>query len=92
MSNVLLFREPSGIQDRYEQLFQQSSNYSAKSLPVLETVHCNIGSLSSRLLEEYEEFSGVIITSKRSCDALNESLQCSLGSDDLKERSKALGR
>ncbi|KAH6904409.1 tetrapyrrole biosynthesis, uroporphyrinogen III synthase [Coprinopsis sp. MPI-PUGE-AT-0042] len=86
MPNVLLFREPS-TQDRYEQLFQDYPHYTAKSIPVLETVHCNIDSLSTHLLKDYDQFSGVIITSKRSCDTLHESLQCSQQEDGI---SKAL--
>ncbi|KAH6904405.1 hypothetical protein BKA70DRAFT_1296563, partial [Coprinopsis sp. MPI-PUGE-AT-0042] len=60
-------------QDRYERLFQTHSRYTAKSIPVLETVHRNIDSLSTHLLKDYDGFNGVIITSKRSCDALHES-------------------
>ena len=94
MPNVLLFREPSGGQDRYEQLFQES-NYSSTSVPVLETVHSNLDSLGTSLLKDYDGYSGIIITSKRSCDALHESLLLSLDDDDHGERghhSEALGR
>jgi hypothetical protein len=90
MPNILLFREPSpDSTDRYEDLFHAHPGYTAKSIPVLETVHTNIDLLSTHLKDQFTELSGVVITSKRSCDALNESLQRICEERDI---SGALGR
>jgi uroporphyrinogen-III synthase len=76
MKNVLLLREPSeGTSDRYESAFSQAG-YNPISLPVLETVHTHTPHLRDILLHGpgSQDISGVIITSKRSCEAFKEAL------------------
>ncbi|TFK27260.1 tetrapyrrole biosynthesis, uroporphyrinogen III synthase [Coprinopsis marcescibilis] len=88
MANVLLFREPTAgpSQDRYETLFNDAG-YTAKCVPVLETVHTNVPELGRTVLRDHEGYSGVVVTSKRSCDAFQEALQGLRGEEGL---SKAL--
>ncbi|CAA7262702.1 unnamed protein product [Cyclocybe aegerita] len=77
MSNVLLLREPSSDSlDRYEVAFR-SENYHPLSVPVLETVHTNISRLRDIIQKgpQLQGIQGVVITSKRSCDAWKEALQ-----------------
>ncbi|KAG2005787.1 hypothetical protein CC2G_002159 [Coprinopsis cinerea AmutBmut pab1-1] len=84
MPNVLLFRDPvpGPSTDPYEDLFQQQNlGYTTKCVPVLETTHANIDELASRLVKGYEKYSGMVITSKRSCEAVHEALS-NLSSDD----------
>ncbi|TFK37545.1 tetrapyrrole biosynthesis, uroporphyrinogen III synthase [Crucibulum laeve] len=77
MSNVLLLRSP--IQeptDRYEAAFL-FAGYHPISVPVLETVHINLDALERIVQAEpiSKNYGGVILTSKRSCDALGAALQ-----------------
>ena len=70
MSNVLLLREPSEGSDKYEKIFQ-SAGYHPISVPVLETSLMNVSALGDIIREgpEMRRLNGVVITSKRSCDA-----------------------
>ena len=68
MSNVLLLREPSqGVPDRYQTTLT-SSGYRTICVPVLETVHTNLNALKD-IIRDPKAFRGVIITSKRVCEA-----------------------
>ncbi|EDR09617.1 uncharacterized protein LACBIDRAFT_318859 [Laccaria bicolor S238N-H82] len=68
MSKVLLLREPSqGVPDRYQTTLT-SSGYRTICVPVLETVHTNLNALKD-IIREPKAFRGVIITSRRVCDA-----------------------
>ena len=63
------------MSDRYESVFL-SAGYYPISVPVLETVHVNFPMLRDILCDGPEAlgFSGVVITSKRSCEALGMAL------------------
>lgn len=77
MVNILLLREPSDPPpDRYETAFA-FAGYEPVSIPVLETVHTNRETLLSLINEgpSANGVSGVVITSKRSCDAWGEALR-----------------
>jgi len=77
MVNVLLLREPSkDTPDRYETAFSAAGHHPI-SIPVLETLHTNIPRLRDIIQEGPKAlgYNGVIITSKRSCDAWSEALQ-----------------
>lgn len=71
MANVLLLRAPSqGEEDRYSTTFN-NAGYNAISVPVLETVLTNLTTLKA-IVEKgptAECLEGVIITSRRACDA-----------------------
>jgi uroporphyrinogen-III synthase len=71
-TKVLLLREPSTppTPDRYESAFL-SAGYHPISLPVLETVHVNLPVLKDIICDgpKAHGFVGVVITSKRSCEA-----------------------
>lgn len=86
MANVLLLREPSqDHEDRYEALFKQAG-FNPISIPVLETLLCHISKLTDYLHSATENgISGVIITSKRSCEAIGAALKTSrdLGRDSV---------
>lgn len=77
MSNILLLREPAeGTLDRYETAFS-IAGYHPISIPVLETLHTNIPRLRDIIQQGPKAlgYNGVIITSKRSCDAWRDALQ-----------------
>lgn len=77
IGNVILLREPTnGAVDRYETAFTDAG-YFAMSLPVLETLHTNISDLGNiiSLGPSSQSITGVLITSKRSCDAWQQALQ-----------------
>ncbi|KDR73927.1 hypothetical protein GALMADRAFT_250616 [Galerina marginata CBS 339.88] len=77
MSKVLLLREPSlDAPDRYELAFKVAG-YHPTSISILETVHHDIPGLSEIVKSgpEAQGFTGVIVTSRRSCDAWREALQ-----------------
>ena len=77
MANVLLLREPSeNVPDRYHAAFS-AAGYFPTSVPVLETLHTNIPRLRDIIKNgpKVLGYNGVIITSKRSCDAWREALQ-----------------
>jgi uroporphyrinogen-III synthase len=91
MANVLLLREPSeDIPDRYETAFS-AAGYHPISIPVLETLYTNIPRLRDIIQEGPKAlgYNGVIITSKRSCDAWKEALQ--LLSDSALDDIHAIG-
>lgn len=68
MSNVLLLRESSqGVPDRYLTTLT-SSGYRTICVPVLETVHTNLDALKD-IIRDPKAFRGVIITSRRACEA-----------------------
>jgi uroporphyrinogen-III synthase len=82
MVNILLLREPSDSPpDRYETAFS-AAGYKPVSIPVLETVHTNLKTLRSLINGGHSAngISGVVITSKRSCDAWGEALKMFQGS------------
>lgn len=69
--NVLLLREPSEDgPDIYETTFK-TAGFNPVSLPILETVYENLPVLSQAISNGPVErgVSGVVITSKRSCEA-----------------------
>ncbi|KAF9476896.1 tetrapyrrole biosynthesis, uroporphyrinogen III synthase [Pholiota conissans] len=77
MRNILLLRELSeSAPDRYELAFSEAG-YNPISLPVLETVLTNLSTFRDILLQgpRLQDISGVIVTSKRSCEAFKEALQ-----------------
>ncbi|KAF8153945.1 tetrapyrrole biosynthesis, uroporphyrinogen III synthase [Crassisporium funariophilum] len=76
MANVLLLREPSGTCDRYESAFTLAG-YHPISIAVLETSYTNLSSLRDIIQQgpKVHGYSGVVVTSKRSCDAWREALQ-----------------
>ncbi|KAF9007040.1 tetrapyrrole biosynthesis, uroporphyrinogen III synthase [Cyathus striatus] len=87
MANVLLLRGPSSEsssseKDKYEPVFS-AAGYNALSIPVLETVFANLDSLQSIISHgpQQEGVGGVLLTSKRSCDAWREILQCGVAQD-----------
>lgn len=74
--NVLLLHEPSQEgNDKYEAALRNAL-YNPVSVPVLETVLCNLAELSGYMQHVYQENSivGVVITSKRSCEAISAAL------------------
>ncbi len=77
MANVLLLREPSEGADKYERIFQ-SAGYHPVSVPVLESLLMNVSPLADIIREgpAMRRLNGVIITSKRSCDAWQGALDC----------------
>lgn len=82
MVNILLLREPSDpLPDRYETAFA-NAGYNPASIPVLETIHTNLETMRSLINggPSANGISGVVITSKRSCDAWGEALKMLLGS------------
>ena len=82
MANVLLLREPSeDTPDRYQTAFS-TAGYHPISVPVLETLCTNIPRLRNIIQEGPKAlgYKGVIITSKRSCNAWREALQLLSGS------------
>jgi uroporphyrinogen-III synthase len=90
MANVLLLREPSiDAPDRYEAAFHEAG-YHPISIPVLETVHDNISGLGDIIKNgpSSQSFRGVIITSKRSCDAWRGALELLKESDINKTEKK----
>ncbi|KJA22650.1 hypothetical protein HYPSUDRAFT_66868 [Hypholoma sublateritium FD-334 SS-4] len=77
MGNVILLRDPSeAAPDRYEAAFA-AEGFHPVSVPVLDTVHTNISNLADivRRGPAAQTLSGVIITSKRSCEAWRKALQ-----------------
>lgn len=77
MVNILLLREPAdSAPDRYETAFA-NAGYKPVSIPVLETVHTELEALRSLINggPSAKGVSGVVITSKRSCDAWGEALK-----------------
>ncbi|KDR80206.1 hypothetical protein GALMADRAFT_153869 [Galerina marginata CBS 339.88] len=77
MANVLLLREPTvDAPDPYELAFKEAG-YHPMSIPVLETIPCNISTLGNVIKDgpTLQGFSGVVITSRRSCDAWRVALQ-----------------
>jgi len=77
MTNVLLLREPSEDgQDRYEAIFTEAGYYTV-SIPVLETAYTNVENLRDIIHggPHASGLDGVIVTSKRSCDAWREALR-----------------
>ena len=91
MANVLLLREPSqDSPDRYQTAFS-AAGYHPVSIPVLKTIHTNISHLRDIIQEGPEAlgYNGVIITSKRSCDAWKEALR--LLSDSAPDDTRAIG-
>ena len=77
MANVLLLRELSqDIPDKYQTAFS-AAGYHPISVPVLETLHTNIPHLRDIIQEGPKAlgYNGVIITSRRSCDAWREALR-----------------
>lgn len=76
MANVLLLREPAKDgPDRYEQAFKQVG-YHPVSIPVLATVHDDVNNLVEIVKNgpETYDLGGVVITSKRSCEAWGKAL------------------
>jgi len=67
---VLLFKEPTP-DAKYERVLSQAG-YEARCVPVLETILTNVSQLAELLLSE--QLSGIVLTSKRSCDSLSEAL------------------
>jgi len=66
--NVLLVRNPpEDTPDRYHQHLQ-SIGLRPYSVPVLETVHTNLGDLREIVQEKSSDYGGVIMTSSRSAD------------------------
>ncbi|KAF8968791.1 tetrapyrrole biosynthesis, uroporphyrinogen III synthase [Flammula alnicola] len=93
MINVLLLREPSeDAPDRYESAFA-GAGYHPVSIAVLETVHTNISSLRDLIQggPKAKGLSGVVITSKRSCDAWREALQLLRDRDRMTEFNSLVG-
>ena len=77
MGNVILLRDPSeSTPNRYEAAFV-AAGFHPVSVPVLETVHTNISDLAAivRRGPEAQALAGVLITSKRSCEAWRKVLQ-----------------
>jgi uroporphyrinogen-III synthase len=73
MSNILLLRSPSETTpDPYERILGEAS-YSSHSIPVLDTAFTNLESLQHIIAAGpgSKSYAGVIITSKRSCEALD---------------------
>ncbi|KAL9710710.1 uroporphyrinogen-III synthase [Leucoagaricus gongylophorus] len=71
MPNVILLHTPTeSPSDPYETALHGAS-LNASSIPVLETSFVNLPHLRSLILDgpQYRAFAGVIITSKRSCEA-----------------------
>ena len=67
--NVLLVRNPSeDISDRYHQHLQSIGLY-PHSVPVLETVHTNLGDLRNIVQRKSSGYGGVIMTSSRSAES-----------------------
>ena len=74
MNNVLLLRSPNNDSpDKYESALQ-AVGYHPLSVPVLETVLVNSDDLSRIIRTDPQEsnFSGVVVTSARSCEAWKE--------------------
>ncbi|KAF7759628.1 hypothetical protein Agabi119p4_11323 [Agaricus bisporus var. burnettii] len=72
MSNILLLRSPSETApDPYERMLEHAS-YSAHSISVLETSFTDLQNLQNLIAAgpDFKDYVGVIITSKRSCEAL----------------------
>lgn len=91
MANVLLLRDRSeDTLDRYETAFSAAGYYPI-SIGVLETIHTNIPRLRDIIQEGPKSlgYNGVIVTSKRSCDAWREALQ--LLSDSAPDDTHAIG-
>lgn len=91
MANVLLLRDRSeDTLDRYETAFSAAGYYPI-SIGVLETLHTNIPRLRDIIQEGPKSlgYNGVIVTSKRSCDAWREALQ--LLSDSAPDDAHAIG-
>ena len=85
MTNVLLLREPSeGTPDRYQTALS-AAGYLPISVPVLETLYTNIPHLRDVIQKGPKAlgYHGVIITSKRSCDAWRQALQLLSPDDDI---------
>jgi len=79
--NVLLVRNPSeDTPDRYHQRLQ-SIGLRPYSVPVLETVHTNLGDLHDIVKGKSSGYGGVIMTSSRSAecwDLIREELSSTL--------------
>lgn len=100
MVNVLFLREPSDDgPDRYHEVFR-TAGYNPISVPVLETSFTNLNALG-HIIEEGPTprgLNGVVITSKRSCEAwgealnlLQEKVQLSVGGDVLEATQPRVG-
>ncbi|KAF9528794.1 tetrapyrrole biosynthesis, uroporphyrinogen III synthase [Crepidotus variabilis] len=79
MTSVLLLRSPAEeAEDRYELAFR-NAGYRPVSIPVLETLICHSSELAEYILSKPREIGifGVIVTSKRSCEALGAALKAS---------------
>ncbi|KAF9442818.1 tetrapyrrole biosynthesis, uroporphyrinogen III synthase [Macrolepiota fuliginosa MF-IS2] len=82
MSNILLLRSPAETSpDPYESVLRDAS-HSAYSITVLETSFTNLPTLQCLITgnPRPKAYSGVIITSKRSCEAWTTALQNCLSS------------
>ena len=82
-SPVLLLREPSADgPDKYESAFSQAG-YIPISVSVLETVLVNVPKLKDLILKGPTSagIEGVIVTSKRSCEAWREALKLAVDTD-----------
>ena len=101
MANVLLLREPSvDDPDRYHEIFH-NAGYNSVSVPVLETSFTNLNALSHIIQEGpiIKGLKGVVVTSKRSCEAWGEALrllhnevQLSGGGHVLESKNSGVGR
>ncbi|KAF8809853.1 tetrapyrrole biosynthesis, uroporphyrinogen III synthase [Phlegmacium glaucopus] len=92
MANVILLRDRSeDTPDQYEAAFS-AAGYHPISIPVLETFHTNIPHLRDIIQKgpKVSGYKGVIITSKRSCDAWKEALQ--LLSDSAPDYTHTIAR
>ncbi len=77
MVNVLFLREPSDDgPDCYHEVFH-NAGYNSVSVPVLETSFTNLNTLSHIIQEGpvTKGLNGVVVTSKRSCEAWGEALK-----------------
>jgi uroporphyrinogen-III synthase len=77
MANVLLLRSPSQeTPDPYEESFKDLG-YKPSSIPVLETIFTNSDVLKRTIANgpKTQDFTGVIITSARACEAWSHSVK-----------------
>lgn len=69
-SVVILLREPSEGEDKYEKAFAEAG-LASYSIPVLETALTNLEELKTTI-QDGTDYGGVIITSGRACEAWKE--------------------